>query len=603
MKFGAMKFSHTFKTLWAIFSKYRWHISSLVVLGFVTAILEGLGINIAIPLFSFIAGGQAPTDFVSTTVQNLFRFFSIPFIPRYLFALILLLFILRSVASVVFGYVRGWINADFVTTESEALLKGTLSASWPFLLKQKIGTLQNTLIRDVQRTGELLSSLSQTIQSFTGFLMYLVVALNISPLTTFYTILGGIVLVFIMFPLQRKSREAGGAMVLTEKRISQFMAEHIIGMKAIKAAAAEKKAYEDGKKSFRDLRNYYVKLAFIRAVGGSVFQPFSIIFITILFVLTYHTPGFSLISFAATLYLIQKIFTYLESGQGAFNLLNELVPYAENIMAFKKILTTHKESGVNGKNSFVFKNNLTFKDVSFSYNTEKPVLSDVSFSVAHGETVGLIGPSGAGKTSVADLLLRLFTPSSGTITLNGVSIDTISTPEWREHVGYVSQDIFLFNESVKENISFYRNDLSDEDIINAAKQANIFDFIETLENGFDTIVGDRGVMLSGGQRQRVVLARALARKPELLILDEATSALDAESERLIQEAIKALHGTMTVFIIAHRLSTVESVDMIFVLDHGRIMEKGSPRELKTDTNSYFYRMQHNLDEEVAPNHA
>jgi subfamily B ATP-binding cassette protein MsbA len=156
-------------------------------------------------------------------------------------------------------------------------------------------------------------------------------------------------------------------------------------------------------------------------------------------------------------------------------------------------------------------------------------------------------------------------------------------------LAYVSQDGFLLNATIADNIRFYRTDLTDDEVVAAAKQANIYNFVMTLPDGFDTQVGDRGVMLSGGQRQRVALARALARKPQLLILDEATSALDVESEHLIQHAIDELRGTVTVFVIAHRLSTVQNADHIVVLDHGQVVEQGSPATLGANPNSYFAR--------------
>ena len=201
--------------------------------------------------------------------------------------------------------------------------------------------------------------------------------------------------------------------------------------------------------------------------------------------------------------------------------------------------------------------------------------------------MGLIGPSGAGKTTVADILLRLFEPTSGSVTIDNEPIGNIRIDEWRQYIGYVSQDVFLLNASVSENIRFYSPNVTDADIEEAARKANIYDFVMSLPQGFATTVGDRGVLLSGGQRQRIVLARALAKRPKLLILDEATSALDSESERLIQEAIRALHGSITVFVIAHRLSTIESVDTLLVLEDGKLTESGTPMQLLNTATSYF----------------
>ncbi len=583
----------TISILWSIFKRYRWHLLALAASGFLSAILEGIGINAAIPLISFFTGNtNEATDFITKAIQGLFAFLHIPFSFRYLLGFILGLFIVRAISVVVFGYIRGWISADFLGKESDDVLRRTMRASWPFLLKQKIGTMHNTLVRDIQCTGGLLGVLGQVIQSFTGFLMYLLVAFNISPTMTLYTLGGGILLLFVVRPLLHRTRGIAERVTLTEKQFSQFLSEHIIGIKSIKAAGADGAAIHEGSKQIKLLRTLSIRQALIRSISSGLFQPASLVLVVVLFMLTYNTPGFSIISFGATLYLIQKIFTYLESGQNALQAINELVPYAQNISGFKRQLDIHREAATSDGKPFFFKNALTFEGVSFAYGDGKPVLYGVDFEIRSGETIGLIGPSGAGKTSVADLLLRLFKPTAGRLSVDGAPVEDIALDSWRKNIGYVPQDAFLLHSTIEDNIRFYNNVITVEDIHAAAKQANIHDFISGLPDGYQTVVGDRGVLLSGGQRQRIVLARALACKPALLILDEATSALDHESERMIQEAITRLRKTVTVFIIAHRPSTIADADTILVLSRGHIVEQGSPQELLKNEESYFYKMQH-----------
>ncbi|MEK7201408.1 MAG: ABC transporter ATP-binding protein, partial [Patescibacteria group bacterium] len=465
--------------------------------------------------------------------------------------------------------------------------KRTLRASWPFLLKQKIGSLQNTLVRDIQCSTGLLGIIAQIIQSFGGFLMYLIIAINISPSITFWTIGGGAVLMLFARPLIIKSRKVGEQLVLVEKAYAHFLSEHIIGMKSVKAAGVEQPALQSGNEELDSQRKLSLRLAFIRSIGSSFFQPFTLLFVVVLFALTSKSPDFSIVSFIAALYLIQKIFTYLESGQNALHSFSEMVPYAKNLVNFKKISDEYKEEKITGEKTLIFEKELAFNNVSFSYEPDSATLSDVSFVLPQGTTMGLIGPSGAGKTTVADILLRLFEPTSGSVTIDNEPIRNIRIDEWRQYIGYVSQDVFLLNASVSENIRFYSSNVTDADIEEAARKANIYDFVMSLPQGFNTAVGDRGVLLSGGQRQRIVLARALAKRPKLLILDEATSALDSESERLIQEAIRALHGSITVFVIAHRLSTIESVDTLLVLEEGKLTESGTPVQLRSTATSYF----------------
>ncbi len=204
--------------------------------------------------------------------------------------------------------------------------------------------------------------------------------------------------------------------------------------------------------------------------------------------------------------------------------------------------------------------------------------------------VGLVGSSGTGKTTMVDLLLRLLKPQEGKMLLDGEDISEIKLSQWRKSIGYVPQDPFLLNDTIENNIKFYNKDLRQEDIIKAAKMANIYDFIESQPQKMDTAVGERGVNLSGGQKQRIVLARILAKKPQLLILDEATSSLDNESEIIIQKSVEKLKGKITVLAIAHRLSTILNFDKVFIMGNGRIIESGNPRELLEKQNSHFFKI-------------
>jgi subfamily B ATP-binding cassette protein MsbA len=246
---------------------------------------------------------------------------------------------------------------------------------------------------------------------------------------------------------------------------------------------------------------------------------------------------------------------------------------------------------------------VAFDDVSFAYRTGEAALSGVSFSVPKGTVVALVGPSGSGKSTVVDLLSRFFDVSSGAVRIDGRDVRDIRIGSLRRLMGIVSQETVLFHDSVRANISYGRPDASFEEVTAAARAANAHDFIEQMADGYDTVVGERGVALSGGQRQRLAIARALLRDPPILILDEATSALDTGSERLIQQAIETLLEGRTVFVIAHRLSTVHRADQILVLEEGTIVEQGDHATLLASAGRYkrLYDMQfEGVDSPVEP---
>jgi len=245
------------------------------------------------------------------------------------------------------------------------------------------------------------------------------------------------------------------------------------------------------------------------------------------------------------------------------------------------------QNAPNAESIIAFTENIQFHDVHFYYNGEESsVLNGVSFTVKRGEIVAIVGSSGAGKSTVADLIPRFYDVSQGKITIDGRDIRDVTLNSLRGQMGIVTQETILFNDTVRSNIAYGLASVSDEAVREAADAANALEFIEEMPEGWNTIIGDKGVRLSGGQRQRLAIARALLKNPPILILDEATSSLDTESEKAVQEAIEKLMKNRTALVIAHRLSTIQNADKIIVLQDGRIFETGSHDELIKNNGVY-----------------
>ena len=239
---------------------------------------------------------------------------------------------------------------------------------------------------------------------------------------------------------------------------------------------------------------------------------------------------------------------------------------------------------------------IVFENITFSYRKGIPALQDFDFRFEQGKYYALVGASGAGKSTLLSLIMRFYDPDSGRVLIDGLDMRSLTQDSLREQIGIVTQDTFLFHESIRKNIAYGRLDASQEEIVAAAKQAHAHEFILAQQNGYDTVVGDKGCMLSGGQQQRIAIARALLKNAPVLLLDEATSALDSASEKQIQEALEALASGRTVIAIAHRLSTILKADRIVVLDQGRVQEIGTHQELLD--HSGIYRKLYDLQFDV-----
>lgn len=573
------------------FSQYRRRLGSLILLGFLSGILEGVGINAAIPLFSFAIGGAGGgEDRLTQLLRKTFEATHVHFSIRYLLVLICLLFILRAGLLLLANYYRLRLSYDYEERARNEVFAASLNSNWSFLMKQKMGHLETMILTNIRYGGIFLENLSSAVIALTSLVIYVFVAVNISVHITALTLGLGLLMFFAIKPLIANTRRYAQQTETINRVVAHHISENIQGIKTVKAAAVTGRILERGKEYFATLKKLTIKVGFLRVIGDVLMQPLGVIYVSVVFAYAYKSPSFNFAATAAILYLVQRMFLYFQQLQSLYLTTVSTLPYIESILDYQDAAKAQPEV-VKGTADFTFRQDLRFDHVSFAYGREgqSAVLKDVSFRIAPGQTIGLIGPSGSGKSTLVDLVLRLLEPEQGEILLDGKNIQTVSLTEWRKHIGYVSQDMFLMNDTIANNIRFYQDSVTEKDIVEAAKKINIHDFVDSLPNKYDTLIGERGTFLSVGQRQRVIMARVLARRPEILILDEATSALDNESEAHIQKVIENLKGKITVLIIAHRLSTVMGADKIIVLSKGKIIEEDSPEVLMQNPESYLYK--------------
>lgn len=575
------------------FGRYRYQLVGLTGLGFLSGLLEGIGVNALIPVLSFAFGEHdQANDFISKRLQDFFTLIHVDFSIKFLLIFIVLLFALKALVTIFFDYINIRITSDYEAHTRKRLFERMLGSTWPHLLKQKFGFLENVLMVDVPVSSDLLRAISATIITLAGLIIYALVAVNISLPITLLTLALGALLFFVFHPFVQKMRGVSIELTQVNKDATHVLSENVMGVKSIKAMMAGDAIAKRGSYYFERIRNLTVRMRFLKSITSAAVLPVGVTYITLIFAFSYKSPDFGFAALAAIIYLVHRIFIQVQQLQRSFLNFNEYLPRLESVLSYEGQVKQNQEKNT-GTKEFAFNNKLVFSNVHFSYGEKREVLRGVNFSIRKGEFIGLIGPSGVGKTTLTDLLLRLFIPNKGSIKIDGVPIEDIDFFEWRKNIGYVSQDLFLVNDTIFNNIAFYDETISRVDATQAARKAHLLDFITSLPIGFDTLIGDRGVLLSAGQRQRLVIARILAKKSQILILDEATSALDNESEAQIQKVVRELKGSITVIAIAHRLSTIMDSDRLLILENGRISEEGDPQRLVADKDSYFFKV-HNI---------
>jgi subfamily B ATP-binding cassette protein MsbA len=350
-------------------------------------------------------------------------------------------------------------------------------------------------------------------------------------------------------------------------------------------------------RSIQKLTRLQFKNSVASAVTGSVREPIAITLIIAIVVIQLVFLSQDLAPIFVAIVLINRGITAAmgiqKTWQGVMNKSGGLELVDEEFGR----LAEHRERG-GTRELGPLSEGIELREVSFEYSAQSPVLHGVDVRIPRNTTVAFVGESGAGKSTLIDLLTLLLKPTSGELTIDGISWREIELASWRKQIGYVSQDTVVFDDTIANNIAMWAepktSGLSGEELHErmreAARKAHLAHFIEGLPEGYETVVGERGIRLSGGQKQRLFIARELFKQPNLLILDEATSALDTDSEKAIQKSIDELKGTMTVVIIAHRLSTIRNVDYLYVLDQGRILEEGTYAELRDRSEGRFREM-------------
>ncbi|TMV47409.1 ABC transporter ATP-binding protein [Paenibacillus mesophilus] len=475
---------------------------------------------------------------------------------------------------------------------------------------QKVHSLDAKYFAD-NKSGEIGTRFFDDIEKVRGFMTavmanvwieLIVLLFVIAAMTTLNAKLTVLAVLLVGFQfglahvLSKRFKTTTRSMMNYRSVLSGFIFEKIQGAFISKLFASEKRDKEELDRHlnrYEVLTDKHARLNAIMLASVNVLSdmtPFIVVLIASLFVIDDSLTIGSLIAFFA---YVDKMRSPVIALVQAFPAITEGTVALQRIFDFLRVPSTiqEKENAVEFKR---FADRIEFRDVSFSYNGHSPVIKNVSFTIEKGKTYAFVGESGGGKSTLLQLLIRMYDANEGEIRIDGVNIKDYSLASLRDHMGIVTQESFLFSSSIKDNIKMAKLDATDEEMIAASTKAYAHDFISPLKNGYDTEIGERGIKLSGGQKQRIALARVFLKNPSLLILDEATSALDNESEKLVQQSINEIDRDKTIVMIAHRLSTVINADTIYAMKDGEIIESGSHQSLM-ERNGYYkelYSKQH-----------
>jgi ATP-binding cassette subfamily C protein len=405
-------------------------------------------------------------------------------------------------------------------------------------------------------------------------LVYAAVAFRVSPSMTAVVLGASIFLLLVERARTLLGRSRGEQVSASTAALFATAAEQLGGLKTAKSYGYEERHLSLFLAIAREVNA--ARLALTRAFASLRWQTTigSVIALSVILYLTvgvFHLPTAAIL---LLLFIFSRLVPRLVTLQQTFQEILSVIPALDAIQSLIADCEQSPERSSNEVRPISIEREIELRNVSFSYTGEIPQLYNVSLAIPAGKTTAVVGQSGAGKSTFADLLLGLITPNSGSVLVDGESLDESHLASWREQIGYVAQDTFLFNDTVRFNLDWARPGASEDEIRDALTSAAA-DFVFKLPNGIDTMIGERGVRLSGGERQRLSLARALLRHPRVLILDEATSSLDSENEDRIFEAIQRLHGAMTIVVITHRLATIRTADVIHVLDYGQVTDSGT----------------------------
>jgi ATP-binding cassette, subfamily C, bacterial len=576
----------------------RWKVALAVLLTFCLGVAQGAQLLLLVPLMDLLGLDvqQGSVGWLAELISSAFEAVGLPL--TLITVLGVFTFVTASLA-----FITRWqhifefeLSQAFLASLRERLYEAIARADWLTFARTRSSDFTHALTSELDRVETGTRFLLQLTTKAMLLVLYALLALRLSLTITALVFAIGMVLFLVLRRKAQGARWTGEEISLATNGLYAAATEHLSGMKTAKSYGAEERsasifsglARRVAKMQVNATRNYaettfWFTISAAVVLSGVLYISLEVLSISAAGVLLLLLLFNRMVPLFSTIQLNYQLFL---NGLPAFAGVMEIQARCEAAAEFESELPV--SDGELG-NRVELNREVRLADLSFAYDGEGELstLHGLDLTIRAGETAAIVGPSGAGKSTVADLIMGLIVPDQGHVLVDGTPLRPELISSWRSQIGYVAQDTFLFNDTVRANLLWACPGANEGEIDRTLRLAAAEDFVQNLPEGKETILGDRGVRLSGGERQRLALARALLRRPSLLILDEATSALDSENERRIQSAIEGLHGQMTILIITHRLSTIKGADVIYVLERGRLVESGGWEALLDNESGRF----------------
>ncbi|MBE9039854.1 ABC transporter ATP-binding protein [Oscillatoriales cyanobacterium LEGE 11467] len=574
--------------------KCNWILAATaLILAILSSLLEGISASLAMPLFEILENTSTSTNLeLPNFLQQLNSiFFQFPE-NRRLLAVIFVFFIITILKNLILY--QSIIRINKLKLQSGLLIRSRLierflNIELSFYSYAKQGELISYINEHVQRSESLFAYILQIVRNLITIFILLILLISISPILTVSIVTCLLLVTAFIHPIVKNVKTNGVKVAKSIDEFSSYVTEILCGIRVVKAFNAESREL---KKSQSILRRRY-KVELLAHLYSSAVSPLTeTLGITILlfFIAAASTLLSNSINLPILLTYTLALLRILPRLSHLNSMRSELSLFSGSLAVIEKFLyITRDLYQVSGSQLYQnFKHELVLKNVTFTFpEKSKPTLKGINLHIYKGTLTALVGASGSGKSTLVDIIMRFRDPNEGSIRVDGIDLKEFQIESWQKSIAVVSQNTFLFHASIRENIIYSSPNATELEIIEVAKKAYAYEFIQELPQGFDTVVGNRGTKLSGGQCQRIAIARALLRNPDILILDEATSSLDINSERIVQQAIEQISIDRTVIAIAHRLSTIKKADNIIVLKEGIVVEQGTHSELLEHRGEYW----------------